>query len=44
NGGKDQFGRQVANPAGIDLSEGTWADLGMTNNDWVIVEFLWTAP
>jgi len=42
NDGKDEFGRKVANPSGIDLADGTWADLGMTDNDWVIVEFLWT--
>jgi parallel beta-helix repeat protein len=42
NGGKDQFGRTVTNPAGIDLADGTfWDDLGMTDNDWVTVEFLW---
>ncbi|NQE45318.1 hypothetical protein C5S31_04765 [ANME-1 cluster archaeon GoMg2] len=42
NDGKDQFGRMVANPAGIDLADGTfWDDLGMANNDWVDVEFLW---
>lgn len=42
NGGKDQFGRTVTNPAGIDLADGTfWDDLGMTDNDWVTVEFSW---
>ena|GEM_PF-1091452 len=46
NGGKDQFGRTVLNPAGIDLADGTfWIDLGMTNNGWVDVTFNWeTAP
>lgn len=35
--------RYVSNPAGIDLADGTfWDDLGMTDNDWVTVEFLWT--
>jgi parallel beta-helix repeat protein len=35
--------RYVSNPAGIDLADGTfWDDLGMTGNDWVTVEFLWT--
>lgn len=44
NGGKDQFGRKVANPAGIDLADGTfWYDLGMSNNDWVEVTYLWTS-
>ncbi len=42
NDGKDQFGRTVTNPAGIDLADGTfWNDLEMTDNDWVTVEFLW---
>lgn len=41
NGGRDQFGRQVSNPAGIDLADGTWANLGMTNNDFVDVTYLW---
>ncbi|CAM3668193.1 hypothetical protein G4177_29550 [Corallococcus sp. ZKHCc1 1396] len=44
NGGLDQFGRRPANPAGIDLADGTfWLDLGMTNNDWVDVTYLWTS-
>jgi hypothetical protein len=43
NGGLDQFGRQVLNPAGIDLADGTfWDGLGMNDNDWVEVTFLWT--
>ena len=43
NGGRDQFGRKVANPAGIDLADGTfWDGLGMTNNAWVTVTYLWT--
>ncbi|KFE72194.1 hypothetical protein [Hyalangium minutum] len=43
NGGLDQFGRRPANPAGIDLADGTfWYDLGMSNNDWVTVTYLWT--
>jgi hypothetical protein len=41
NGGRDQFGRQVANPAGIDLADGTFYGLGLTNNDFVEVTFLW---
>ncbi len=33
NGGMDQFGRQVANPAGIDLADGLfWDALGLKNN------------
>ena len=43
NEGRDQFGRKVLNPAGIDLADGTfWDDLGMTGSDWVEVTFLWT--
>ncbi|MFB1480428.1 hypothetical protein [Corallococcus sp. RDP092CA] len=44
NGGLDQFGRRPANPAGIDIADGTfWTDLGMSNNDWVDVTYLWTS-
>jgi hypothetical protein len=40
NNGKDASGRTVANPAGIDLADGTfWDGLGMTNNDWIDVTF-----
>jgi hypothetical protein len=43
NGGKDQFGRTVLNPAGIDLADGTfWDALALTNNSWVDVTYLWT--
>ncbi|MEU4390649.1 hypothetical protein [Kribbella sp. NPDC023855] len=43
NGGKDQFGRTVANPAGIDLADGTfWDALKLTDNAWVDVTYLWT--
>jgi hypothetical protein len=43
HGGHDQFGRRVANPAGIDLADGTFRDgLGLTGNAWVTVTFLWT--
>ncbi|MGM1064341.1 hypothetical protein [Saccharothrix sp. Mg75] len=43
NGGKDQFGRVVANPAGIDLADGTfWDGLKLTNNAWVTVTYQWT--
>ncbi len=45
NGGKDQFGRTVANPAGIDLADGTfWDDMGMVGNGWIDVTFNWVAP
>ncbi|MFC5006540.1 hypothetical protein ACFPIJ_53060 [Dactylosporangium cerinum] len=44
NGGKDQFGRTVANPAGIDLADGVfWDGLQLTTNSWVDVAYLWTA-
>jgi peptidoglycan hydrolase-like protein with peptidoglycan-binding domain len=42
HGGKDEFGRTVGNPAGIDLADGVYEDLGMTNNGWVSVAYLWT--
>ncbi|HEV2783551.1 MAG TPA: hypothetical protein VGX25_29550 [Actinophytocola sp.] len=43
NGGLDQFGRVVRNPAGIDLADGTfWDGLQLTNNSWVTVTFTWT--
>ena len=42
NGGQDQFGRQVLNPAGIDLADGTfWDGLGLRDNSWVTVTYLW---
>src|SRR5262245_14619455 len=44
NGGKDEFGRQVKNPAGIDLADGVfWDDLQMRDNDWIKVDYLWLA-
>jgi hypothetical protein len=44
NGGKDQFGRKVLNPAGIDLADGTIgsAGLGLGGSGWVTVTYLWT--
>lgn len=43
NGGRDQFGRQVGNPAGIDLADGTFIDgLAMADNGFVNVTYLWT--
>jgi hypothetical protein len=43
HGGLDQFGRQVLNPSGIDLADGTfWDGLGLRDNSWVIVTYLWT--
>ena len=43
NDGKDQFGRIVTNPAGIDLTPAVAADLGLAylQNDWVTVTYLW---
>jgi hypothetical protein len=43
NGGRDQFGRKVVNPAGIDLADGTIRQgLGLTSSGWVDVTYLWT--
>ncbi len=43
NRGRDQFGRRVTNPAGIDLADGTfWDGVGLRDNAWVTVTFLWT--
>ncbi|MGD9527217.1 hypothetical protein [Pseudonocardia sp.] len=42
NGGLDQFGREVLNPAGIDLSDAFFYDLGLDDNAWVRVDYLWT--
>lgn len=43
NGGRDGFGRQVKNPAGIDLADGTFWGLGLRENAFVTVDYLWTA-
>jgi hypothetical protein len=44
NGGKDQFGRRVANPAAIDLADGTfWDGLKLKNNAWVTVTYQWAS-
>ncbi|MGH3853715.1 MAG: hypothetical protein ACRDR6_09470 [Pseudonocardiaceae bacterium] len=41
--GVDQFNREVLNPAGIDLADGTfWDGLGLRDNSWVTVTYLWT--
>ncbi|QNE20155.1 hypothetical protein F1D05_22400 [Kribbella qitaiheensis] len=43
NGGKDQFGRTVANPAGIDLADGVfWDALALGDNGFVDATYLWT--
>lgn len=42
NGGRDEFGRRIRLPNGIDIADGAfWDDLGMTQSDWVQVTFLW---
>ncbi len=41
NDGKDGWGRQVGSPAGMDIADGAFAALGMTQSDWVTVTFLW---
>ena len=41
NGGKSGLGLQVTVPCGIDIGDGTWADLGLSNPDWVTITFLW---
>lgn len=41
--GRDEFGRRVANPAGIDLADRAFLDgLQLRDNAWVQVRFLWT--
>jgi len=43
NGGNDQFGRKLVNPAGIDLADGVfWDALGLKDNSQVRVDYLWT--
>jgi hypothetical protein len=43
NGGRDQFGRKVANPGGLDLADGAmWDGLHAGDGAWVTVSFLWT--
>jgi len=44
NNGQDGWDRQVSSPGGIDIGDGTFADLGMTGSDWVDVTFLWLQP
>jgi hypothetical protein len=42
NGGRDEFGRRIRLPNGIDIADGAfWDDLGMSESDWVEVTFLW---
>lgn len=43
NGRRDQFGREVTNPAGLDLADGMfWDGLRLRDNSWVTVSYLWT--
>ena len=42
NGGLDGSGRKVLNPAGIDLADGTFYNIGLNDNGWVTVTYLWT--
>jgi len=44
NGGRDQYGRKVTAPFGIDLARQVSIDIGLEpgNNDWIDVSFLWT--
>ena len=42
NGGRDQFGRTVTQPAGIDLADGTFTEgLRLKSNAWIKVTYLW---
>ena len=41
NGGKSGTGLTVTAPGGIDIGDGTYADLGLGNSDYVDVTFLW---
>ena len=42
NGGRDEYGRRIKHPNGIDIADGAfWDDLGMTKSDVVQVTFLW---
>lgn len=41
NGGKSGIGLTVTAPVGIDIGDGTYADLGLGNPDYVDVTFLW---
>ena len=43
NGGHDQFGRAVSNPAGIDLADGTFYNVGLNDNGFVTVTYNWTS-
>lgn len=43
NGGRDDEGRAVGNPAGIDLADGTFSSgVALSDNGYVNVAYLWT--
>lgn len=42
NGGRDDLGRTVRDPAGIDLGDGTAESLGLGYGGWVRVTYVWT--
>lgn len=45
NEGKDEFGRTVRNPAGIDLADGAfWDGLELRDNAWLSVTYLPASP
>jgi hypothetical protein len=41
NGGRDGSDREVRSPAGMDIGDGAFYALGMTDSAWVDVTFLW---
>lgn len=41
NGGLDGWDREIKSPAGIDIGDGAFYALGMTDSDWVDVTFHW---
>ncbi|WP_194925869.1 hypothetical protein [Catenulispora pinisilvae] len=43
NGDKSDIGSTVVNPAGIDLADGTFSNIGLTDNGDVTVTYLWTS-
>ena len=42
NNGYDDQGGMPSNPAGIDLADGTFYDVGLNDNGYVTVTYLWT--
>ena len=45
NGGRDEFGRKVLNPAGVDLTPAVAAKLGLRKyqNAWIYVYMPWVS-